>query len=194
MFILIERLFFLAVVGLGFFKQIRTRAGKFFPALVLIINFYFIVKGLIFTYLTYRLWQKSPISHFLLPPYNNYSYFFNYSSFHFFKNYYFSLIFFAFVFILMFFLNKLSKGRFFEKNEVWIAGIGIFLTQWPINLVWFFSVIACGILLHLLYILRTRKLKKVFVSLYYLWLPTAVIAIFLSKWIIMLPIIKELKV
>ena len=188
----IEKIFFLIVLAIVFAKQLKTRAGKFFPALVLAVNLYFIMKGLVFSYLTYKLWSGNPISRFLIPPYKSLDYFSHYAFFHFFKSYWFSLVFFGTLFFLMKVANHFVKGRFFEENEPWIAGTGIFLVGWPANLVWFLSVIILGVFGHLAKIIFFRRSAKELFSLYYLWLPVAFIIILFSKFVVGLPIIKTL--
>ena len=198
MFFLVEKIIFLAVAGGAFLKQIKTRAGKVFPALVLAINFYYLGRGFYFSFATYQLWRQNKFSRFLLPPYNGFHYFLQYSFYHFFKNYLFSLLYFLILFVLMVVSNKLVHGRLFRKYEIWIAGLGLFLCPWPVNLFWLLAVAVLAVTFYLLCRLSCFaslcKKEGRLISLYYLWIPVAILSLLFSKWILLLPIIKDLVV
>ncbi len=191
-FFIIEKILFIAVASFILFKQTKTKTGKIFPVFVLIINIYFISRGFFLSFLQYKAWQTSKFSKYLLPPFQKINYFLGYAFYHFFEPYLFNLAFTIIFFLFILTLNKYSKNRFFEKNEIWIATLGSLICLWPTNLFWLILSLTIGIIIHIINFIKNEKNGEKFVSLYYVWLPLSIFVIIFSSLILKLPIINEL--
>ena len=77
-------------------------------------------------------------------------------------------------------LNRRFENRFFEKEEIQIIGLGIFLTGWPGFLFYLIFVLIVGVLLTTTYSLLTKGRAP----LYFLWLPLAILTILAKNWLI----------
>lgn len=97
---------------------------------ILIILALYIIWGAYSTVATYNLWKAHPISRYLLPPHQA-AYFFEYSFFHYWLpnivNAAISLVWAA----VLFGLYKYSKGRFLDKEEIWLGFFTALLAGWP---------------------------------------------------------------
>ena len=133
----------------------------------------------------YLLWKGNEVSKFFLPPYQNWDYFIFYARSRFFNPYLLSL------FIGLGFLwaakkmNQKYDERFFEPIEPYLFATAIFLTGHPLWLFYLIILLASVLLIQSLnatrYPLNAKRL-----SLYYLWLPTAIFTILISKWLTVL--------
>jgi hypothetical protein len=117
----------------------------------------------------------------LLPPYNDMGYFLRYAFVHFLLPYVIS-----FAVALLFFaaakwLNARRSGMLFEKEELYFLAIGIFVSghpAWIFYLLLIFTAYLFTTLIGTLtYGLHTR------ISFYYVWLPCALIVVFLSTYL-----------
>jgi len=173
----------------------EKRARKIFLALFSLAVFYFLSKAILSTFLTYRLWQANPISHYLLPPYQSISYFLSYSFFHFFRPFVFNFFFSLFLFLAMVALNNFFQERFFEKEEPYLAALASFFCFWPTNLIYLFLVLFLGVIFHFLYLIFKWREKKRFerrISFYYLWLPLSFFVIIFNHYFVSIPFFEKL--
>ncbi len=87
------------------------------------------------------------------------------------------------------FLNARSGGRFFEKEELSIFGLAIFLTGYPAFFIYFIALIAVFLIFNSALSLYHILAKKTSVknlprfSLYFFWLPAAIFAIIIKSWL-----------
>ena len=142
------------------------------------------------TLLTYFSWEKNSLSHLLLPPFTSINYFFSYIFFHFFRPTFFNLFLSLLFLALLKIFNKIFKGRLFFEEEIYFASLGVLISPFPTNLLLIFCTFLSGIFISL-----TRKIfkrKSEFISLYYLWLPLAILMIIFKNFILTLPILKNL--
>ena len=146
------------------------RLSKYFFAATIILIFIFLFFQ---SYQQYQLWLKNDISKHLLPPYQDINYFIFYSLTRFFGPYLISLA----AGILFLFsaktLNKKYQKRFFCPEEYYFGALAIFLSSHPD---WLFYLIFVILLYLLIHIFSLRRL-----SLYYLWIPTVIFVIIISK-------------
>ncbi len=192
-FYLIEKLILIGTASFVLFKQTKTKTGKIFPVFVLAINLYYITRGFFLTVLQYKTWQQGAPSKFLLPPYQDISYFRGYSYYRFFKPYLFNLYYALILFFVLIILNKIFKERFFEKNEPWVAFLGALIVPWPVNLAWLVLVLLIAIFIHLYNFMKKKINPKTnLVSLYYIWLTLAILMDIFYNLIVKLPILKSL--
>jgi hypothetical protein len=133
------------------------------------------------------LWLNNSPSSFLLPPYNSINYFLFYSFYNFFIEPLIALIV-ALIFIWVAnFFNKKFGERFFEKEEPYFGAIGIFLTGYPIFLLYIVAI--------LISILIGAIVTRKRFSAYYLWLPVAIFVIIINMiWLKDLSLWKILKI
>jgi len=190
-----ERLVFLPLaISLLILSFLFKRGSKEIPRASFLIYFLAISLSigisLFQTFLTYFSWEKNSLSHLLLPPFTPVSYFFSYVFFHFFRpvlfNLFLSLIFLA----LLKIFNKIFKGRLFFEEEVYFVSLVVLISPFPTNLVLVFCSFLGGVFVSL--IKRIFKRKSEFTSLYYLWLPLAILMIIFKNFILTLPILKNL--
>lgn len=149
-----------------------------------------IVFALLFyqSYLQYQAWISDEFSKHFLPPYQSISYFVFYVAMRFFAPYLISL---AAALIFLFFAKKINKKyeeRFFEPEEPWFGALAFFLLSHPGWLFYFVFIILIYFIVHLLLLAISRK--SLVISLYYLWLPTAIFVILMQEWLTALPLWK----
>ena len=147
------------------------------------------------SYQQFQVWSQNEVSKFLLPPHQNISYFIFYAGARFFAPYLISL---AVALIFLFLAQKLNKKyqeRFFYLEEPYFGAIAIFLTGHPGWLFYLVILIFIYLVLHLsLVIGQLSIVKGNRISLYYLWLPTGIFVIIISKWLESLPLWSLLKI
>lgn len=139
-----------------------------------------------FSCLQYKIWENGPLGVFLLPPHRGVGYFIEYSAWKFWAPAIISLII-ALVFLSVFgLLNRKYQEKFLEKEEPYLAGIGIILTGYPGFLVYgllFFGLFFMANLFN-----SFKKGRSYRISPYYFWIPAAVIAILICElWLSRLP-------
>ncbi|MEK7162881.1 MAG: hypothetical protein AAB696_01170 [Patescibacteria group bacterium] len=134
------------------------------------------------SYQQYQVWSQNELSKFLIPPYQNISYFIFYVGVRFFAPYLISLVV-ALIFIFSAkALNKKYDDRFFEPEELYFGAISLFLVGHPGWLFYSVFIIIFYLLIHLysLFIIHNSSNR---ISLYYVWLPTAIFVILISSWL-----------
>ncbi len=134
------------------------------------------------SYQQYQVWSQNELSKFLIPPYQNISYFIFYVGVRFFAPYLISLVV-ALIFIFSAkALNKKYDERFFEPEELYFGAISLFLVGHPGWLFYSVFIIIFYLLIHLysLFIIHNSSNR---ISLYYVWLPTAIFVILISSWL-----------
>ena len=171
--------YLLLLIALQIFaKEFLARHIKFFTLIPIIVVF--AIAGYN-TFLQYRLWDSVPFSKNLLPPVTPITYFLRYSFYHFFISNIVSLVFATVFYFLAKFLNKRKDERFFEKEELNFAFIALFLSGFPGVLFVFVFIVLAYLLVHLVNLFIKKKIETV--PLYYLWFPSALLAILLiSVW------------
>jgi len=164
---------------LGFLKEkkniSRFFAYLFFFAILSIMLFY----GYL-VYAQYTEWKEAgPPSSYLVPPYKSISYVFSYHFIRF--GMYYAISLFVSLFLLFFSIHgdKKRGNVFFEENETYIAALSIFLLGNPTwGYLWIFYLSAILIVAVLGSFIKIRVLKNnERFSLYFLWIPLAIVAI-----------------
>ncbi|MFH1346869.1 MAG: hypothetical protein ABIH10_01315, partial [Spirochaetota bacterium] len=153
-----------------------------FIAAISLIFIFFVFQS----FQQYWVWAGNELSKNLLPPYQNINYFLFYVFTRFFAPYLISL---GAALIFLFstkILNKKSGERFFYPGEIYIGASAIFLTSHPGWLFYVVFLIIIYLIIHLysLFIIHNSFVR---VSLYWLWIPTAIIVIILMNWLQTLP-------
>ena len=139
----------------------------------------------------YQFWKSDHLGKLFLPPYQNFNYFIFYIRTRFFNPYLLSLFFSLLFFWSAKHFNKKYEGRFLEESETYILASAIFLVGHPNWLFYLILLLLVSLLLSLANFLYFEHGKRL--SLYYLWLPTAIFTILISKWLEMLPWWQTLK-
>lgn len=132
------------------------------------------------SYNQFIIWLTNPLSKYLLPPYQSINYFLFYVFGKFFATSLLSLFIGLFFFGVVGRLNKKYDGRFFEVEEPYLAGLGIFLSGHPGWLVYLAVLISFYLLLHLGRRLKGERNARV--PLYHLWIPTALFVILINEF------------
>ncbi len=78
------------------------------------------------------------------------------------------------------FLNKKFEERFFEKEEIALIGLGVFLSGYPGFFFYLGIIMIFGVLVSLIYTI----LKKGRLPLYHFWLPASAFAMIIKVWLI----------
>ncbi len=171
--------YLLLLIALQIFaKNFLAKNVKIFTLIPIVIIFS--IAGY-YAFSQYRLWQTIPLARNLLPPVAPIAYFLRYSLYHFFLSYLISLLFATVFYFLAKFLNKRKDERFFEREELNFAFIALFLSGFPGVLFVFIFIILAYLLVHLANLFIRKKIEVV--PLYYLWFPSAILAIVLiSIW------------
>lgn len=188
----------LAILGILFGIQLvipkaRLNKSGLFGISALIISAVFIFgRAGYLSWQQYISWKSGGLTKFFLPPYRDLSYFVFYARSQFFNSYLLSL-FFAILFLWPAkYFNKKYEERFFEPIEPYFLAIAIFLDghpAWIFYLILLFAVVLITQIFNAIrYPLNVKRL-----SLYYLWLPTAIFTILISRWLSVLPWWQTLK-
>lgn len=169
------------------------RLGFLIVAIVIILIFGF---AFFQSWQQYQLWSAGGQTMFLLPPYQSFDYFIYYARYHFFNSYLVSLL----IGILFFFgakkLNQKYDGRFFEEIEPYLLLVSLFATGtpgWIAYLFVFFAVYFFANASITIFHLVITKKSEVRIPLFYLWLPSAISTILISRWLSVLPLWQTLK-
>lgn len=144
------------------------------------------------SYQQYQVWAQNEPSKFLLPPYQNIGYFIFYAGSRFFASYLISLAAAVLFFFLAKILNKKHNECFFYPEEYYLGAISLFLVGHPGWLFYGVFIIVFYLLIHI-YSLFANHYSLMRISSYYLWLPTAIFVIIISKWLQALPFWQLLK-
>ena len=145
------------------------------------------------SYQQFQVWSQNEVSQYLLPPHQSINYFIFYVLARFFAPYLISLA----VAVLFLFsakaLNKKYDERFFEPEEPYFGALAIFLSAHPGWLFYVVFIISAYLLIHFYSLLITHySLQRI--SLYYLWIPTAIFVIIIQRWLELLPLWSLLKI
>lgn len=181
------------IVSLLGAQVLRSFLGRIYQLRIIKFIFLFsvfIVFTLLFyqSYLQYQAWISDEFSKHFLPPYQSISYFVFYVAMRFFAPYLISL---AAALVFLFFAKKINKKyeeRFFELEEPWFGALAFFLLSHPGWLFYFAGLILIYLIIHTLYFILHTSFNRI--SLYYLWLPTAIFVILMQEWLTALPLWK----
>jgi len=171
-----------------------TRIYKYFFLVAISLFFSFFVFQ---SFQQYWVWAGNELSKNLLPPYQSANYFIFYVFTRFFAPYLISLAA-ALVFLFLTkILNKKYGERFFEPEEFYLGASAIFLSGHPGWLFYVVFLLAIYVLIQLFSTAKSSILNSKFspvrVSLYRLWIPTAIFVILIQRWLELLPIWQILK-
>ncbi len=170
--------------------------GKFVAFFVVAIEF---IRGILFSLTTYFLWKNDAVSQFLLPPYQKINYFLGYVGHRYIIPFFTSLLVAVIIFKLIKFLNNKRGNRFFYDDEYWFVFLGILVVGHPLWVIYIFSALIIGALINFIKIIFSKRNsgdgggEKIIFSMRYIWLPLAILILVLNKWLIDLPIIKDLR-
>lgn len=121
----------------------------------------------------YFLWLSvGPPAQYLLPPYQQISYFFQYSFHQFFLKYVISLGAALLFLVIAKLLNRRFQKRFFEEGEPYLGALAIFVLGHPLWLYEVPTVLGLG-LLGAAYNFLTRKRERF--PLCHFWIPAAIL-------------------
>lgn len=113
---------------------------KWIKSGILAILVLFAVWGIYASWTTYNLWKNDPISRYLLPPYQGFTYIFQYTFYHFWLSGLVNLLVGLFWVIVLFLLSRYSKGRFLDKTDVWLGFFTALVAGWPGFIFYLFAV------------------------------------------------------
>ncbi len=134
----------------------------------------------------YGVWANSDFSKLFLPPYQDWSYFVFYVRTRFFNSYIFSLAAGLIAMAAARYLNKRYQFRFLDPLEPYLVGIGTFMTGYPLCFLYIPLVLTVGTIASS--VLSLKGMPNGWrLSLYYLWLPIALLTILVSRWLALLP-------
>src|SRR5262249_15053669 len=138
-------------------------------------------------------WQQSPATQVFLPPLNpnGLSYLYQFSFTHIFGSFLLSLLLGSMLFIALLVLNRFIDRSFFYPEEPYLISIAVFLVGFP-GFLYYLAVTLLFYLLVLILLLPT-KFREEKISAYYLWLPLALIMLFVLRYLPhMLPYLTDL--
>ncbi len=133
-----------------------------------------------FTYQQYFIWLSHPLSRLLLPPSQSWQYFISYSLTNFFLAPAITGLVALVILLAIKLVNWKFGGRFFELAEPYLAGLAVLLVGSQAWIYYLAAVLLSALLLATYYSLRFRGRAKR-ISLYYFWLPVAVLVILIVK-------------
>ena len=174
--------FLIVAMGASFWFKSERRSLVFAGAQKIFKYIFWTAVILVFIFLFYQarqqflLWQSNAPTSYLIPPYQNISYFLNYAFYTFFAKPVIALLLAIIFLILTMILNKKFQERFFEKEELYFGALGIFLIGYP------------GLIFYLIIVLLTglvgALITKRRFSAYFLWFPIAIFVILIiSIWV-----------
>jgi hypothetical protein len=143
----------------------------------------FLISGLLFyqSFKQYQLWSQNEISQYLLPPHRSINYFIFYVFRRIFVPYLISLTVAILFFFSAKFFNKKYEERFFYPEEYYLGALAMFLMSHPGWLFYLIFLISAYLLIHICssFIVHSSSFR---ISLYYLWIPTTIFVILISRW------------
>ncbi len=176
------------------FENNKQKLFKYIFIFSIIAIFAFLISQ---SFQQYQAWAGDELTKNLLPPYQSVNYFIFYIFTRFFAPYLISLVVaLAFLFSAKI-LNKKCGERFFYPEELYFGAAAIFLTGHP---GWLFYVVLLLVVYVLAQLFSTAKssilntqYSSPRISLYWLWIPTAIFVILIQRWLEILPLWQILK-
>jgi hypothetical protein len=126
----------------------------------------------------YTSWLDSPINKLLLPPYTPFSYFARYVGVRLYAPLFAGLLAAVLGGFAVHFLNRRYEERFFEKEEPYFFALSIFCVGYP----GFFFFLILFFLIGILWSAAYQMSGRARAPLYYLWFPTAILAILIVRF------------
>ncbi len=188
-------IFSLAVLAILFIFQIFRKKdfdlGKLSRSALIGSSLAALIYYLYLVYQQYFTWfSAGPPASYFLPPYQSWSYVFGYHFTRFGLKYIISLAGGLFFLLSAKALNKKYEERFFEKEELYLGALAIFLTGTPGEVFYFGGLIGLYLLLHLILVLLNKlnvswsswgKNQEARLPMYWLWLPLAIFVIIIMN-------------
>ena len=141
----------------------------------------------------YLIWKSNDLGKLFLPPYQNWDYFVFYVRVRFFNPYFLSLGLGLLALVSTQYFNRKYNERFFEILEPYIFATAIFIVGHPLWLFYLSILLTISIFISCFLRFMSQKEDHRF-SLYYFWLPIAILTILISRWLEILPWWQILKV
>lgn len=133
--------------------------------------------SLFFSVAQYLAWKNAPPpASFLVPPYAAWGEVVKYSFTHFWLSHLVSFAAGIFFMIAAGLLNRKFKGRFFYQEEIYMMGLGIFASGEPAWMIYLLIIFCIAIPLAAFFSIFFKKR----LSLYYFWIPAAILAIIIE--------------
>jgi hypothetical protein len=157
------------------------------------------------SYQQYQFWSQNEVSKYLLPPHRSINYFIFYAVARFFAPYLISLAAAILFLISAKLLNKKYDERFFYPEEPYFGALAVFLTGHPGWLIYSALLIIIYLIIHIAALARNyadsnadkrgKETSGYRISMYYLWIPTAIFVILIQNyWLAQLPIWRLLEI
>lgn len=146
----------------------------------------FCLQSIYLTQSLYKTWINNSFSRLYLPPYQSINYFIQYSFFRFWSHFLAALIFSLVILFLAKYFNKKSGEKYFWPEEIYFIAIAILIVGYPGWLIYFILMLLVPVLWSsILFFINLWKLNfhSPRISYYHLWLPLAIFAIIISKWL-----------
>lgn len=165
-----------AVLSFLVFYIFKKKIDKKVSLIFIVLAFVFSVAFAIFkSILQYFIWKGDAFSRYFLPPYNDISYFFQYSFFKFFAPSLAAIFFSALIFFAILLINKVYKRKqLFSEYDSYLFFIGGILVGWP-NLLFYVGAVFIFALCYLVITSIENLNFKKNVELTYFW-PIAALA------------------
>ena len=151
---------------------------KFLKLILYIFSSVIIFQSIFSTILNWCLWSQQGITQGLLPPYSPISYVLKYSWQHYWFESIVTIITAIIVFFGIYFLNKKFEKNLFYNEEKYLAALGILSVGWPNCLIFLCLVLFLGVALHLISFIFNKRRNRL--SLFYFWIPCALLILLLS--------------
>jgi len=170
--------------------RINTRINADIFKYIFLISLFLIFILLFYqSFKQYQFWSQNEVSKHLLPPYQSINYFIFYVATRFFVPYLISLVVAILFFFAAKFLNKKYEERFFYPEEYYLGALAIFLMSHPGWLFYLALLIVIYLIIHLVALTQNNADSNAEqrgmvrrISLYYLWLPTAIFVIIIINY------------
>lgn len=161
------------LLGTAFLQFLRRHTLKTHASRIFLYSAGFVFAYLIYvSYLQFRAFYEGGVMAPILGTGSGLLWFWNYVQTRFWNDYLISLpaaLVFAFV---SYYFNKKYEERFFEKEELWLAALGILLVGYPGFLFYLILVLLLPALVSALFVRRGERLP-----LYHFWIPTAIVVL-----------------
>lgn len=160
-----------------FLLKKRPPSLNFLSRLYKFYFFFLIIYAFFLTGLHYYFWSQGEITQYLLPPITPFNYFIHYSFYYFFLEIIIRLIFSLLIFLLILFFNQKFEKTFFFEEEKYLAAIGILTVGWPYCLLYLIVILVLSLITQLINLI-IKKYQRI--SFLYLWVPAALLILFMS--------------
>lgn len=175
-------------VGLEDFKNKLT--AKSLAIFIYLFLGLLIFRNLLLSFFQLKIWRSFEFTKAFLPPYTDWSYFFQYTFYHFWGETFVKLMFALGALILIYIIFRIGEKQFVYYQELLMIFLFLLIIPWPTVVLFIPLVFAIGLVLAFIRTIKSSSNKKIVLRWFYPWV--SLILILLSPFVnqFLLPLLK----